>query len=469
MIRRTLGEIAAMIGANVDENWARIEIAGVSTDSRQVTEGQLYVPLAGERFDGHAFISDAFMKGAAASFWQAGRPNPPENEPLLVVDDPLTALQKLAGAYLKELNPKVIGITGSNGKTTTKDMVASALATVFRVHKTQGNFNNHIGLPLTILALGRDVEIVVLEMGMSGRGEIELLSELAEPDAVIITMIGEAHLLQLGSREEIARAKAEILSGLKNGGLFVYNGDEPLIEQVLPEMKRPAAFKPVRFGKSDTNDYYPTQIRIEGDRTSFSVAGNDIGANGAYTIPLLGEHNVTNALAAIAVAEAFGVPQARIAEGLASMQMTGMRIEKLTAESGLTVLNDAYNASPASMKAAIELLSSLQGYSRKFAVLGDMLELGGLEADFHREIGAMLDPNAIDELYAYGALGRLYAEEAAKRYPQDRVHWFADKAELAAKLEEAAAQQDVVLVKGSRAMRLEEVVQALTGAAAGRH
>jgi len=459
MIRRTLREIAAMLDATVDDVYADVEIQGVSTDSRRIANNQLYVPLIGERFDGHAFMGEALQAGAAAGIWQADVPNPPEG-PLLVVDDTLSALQKLAQAYCAQVQPKIVGITGSNGKTTTKDMVAATLATVFRVHKTDGNLNNHIGLPLTLLSMPQDSEIAVLEMGMSARGEIEFLSQLAKPDAVIITMIGDAHMLQLGSREEIARAKTEILSGLREGGLFIYNGDEPLIPQVLPEMKRPAAYRAITFGISVANDYSATDVRMGEDATSFQACGK-LASESTYTIPLLGLHNVTNALAAIALAQAFGVSEGDIADGLASMRMTGMRIEKVKAESGLTILNDAYNASPSSMKAALALLDTLTGYERKFVVLGDMLELGESEVDYHRQIGASLDPGVIEAVYAYGNLGRFYAEAAASNFPEGRVHAFADKDDLTRQLAASVTPNDVVLVKGSRGMRLEDVVKQL--------
>jgi UDP-N-acetylmuramoyl-tripeptide--D-alanyl-D-alanine ligase len=437
---------------------AGLIIAGVSKDTRTIEPGNLYIPLIGDRFDGHHFVQDAFDKGASASLWQKDHADAPAGAPLIFVDDTLAALQQLARAYAAKLQVRIIGVTGSNGKTTTKDMVAAVMSTSFNVHKTIGNYNNHIGLPLTMLQLSEDTEVAVLEMGMSGRGEIQFLSELAGPEAVIITNIGESHLLQLGSREEIARAKTEILHGLKPGGLFVYNGDEPLIEQTVSEMKLDKEIRSVRFGLQTTNDYYPTEMEMSGEGTSFAV---NAVSGVSFRIPLLGRHNVVNALAVIALAQRWGISADRIADGLQTMQLTGMRIEMIKAKSGLTILNDAYNASPTSMRAAIQLLHELKGYGRKFVVLGDMLELGPRAADFHREIGELLDPAEIGHIYVFGPLAKHIAEEARKRYAPDRVHTFDDKRELIDALTAEVAAEDVVLVKGSRGMRLEQVVLGL--------
>lgn len=226
MIIRTLGEIAEMCGGSLVHNQdSNIEIQGVITDSRQIAPGCLFVPLTGERFDGHVFAAQALEQGAAGVLWERRHGQAPQGA-VIEVDDTLIALQQMSQVYLRNVGCRVVGITGSNGKTTTKDMLYSLLSTTYNVHKTGGNFNNHIGLPLTILSMKPDTDIIVLEMGMSGRQEISTLSAIACPDVAVITNIGEAHLLQLGSREEIARAKVEIISGLKSGGLFIYNGDE---------------------------------------------------------------------------------------------------------------------------------------------------------------------------------------------------------------------------------------------------
>lgn len=227
-------------------------ITGVTTDSRQAAAGQLFVPLVGEQFDGHEYLEQAVQNGAVAALWKKGKEVPESlaHVPLLIVGDTLVALQRLATAYRSELFVRVVGITGSNGKTTTKDMAAAILGTSYKVHKTEGNFNNHIGLPLTVLQLEEDTEVAVLEMGMSGFGEIELLARIAQPDAAIITNIGDAHMLQLGSRAGIAKAKLEIATGLSEDGLLLYNGDEPLLEEELQRSTLPAGMVRRTFGLS---------------------------------------------------------------------------------------------------------------------------------------------------------------------------------------------------------------------------
>ncbi|GAA0135890.1 UDP-N-acetylmuramoyl-tripeptide--D-alanyl-D-alanine ligase [Paenibacillus sp. YSY-4.3] len=459
MIKRKLREIAAMCGGELrSPEDAELMIQGVTTDSRSILAGCLFIPLVGEKFDGHDFAGDCLAAGADAVLWEKAKGEPPGSA--VIVDDTLAALQQLAQNYLKESEVRVVGITGSNGKTTTKDIVFSLLSTTYNVHKTQGNFNNHIGLPLTILAMPEDTEIAVLEMGMSGRHEIELLSKLAEPEVAIITNIGEAHLLQLGSRLEIARAKLEILAGLKSGGTLVYDGDEPLIQEVLSESAtlKPGHFDTVTFGLQPYNDDYPIDLTFMDDGTEFTSSA---GGGEPLHLPLLGRHNVINCLAAIAVARYFGVTEAAIKEGLTQVKLTGMRIEIVKGRSGITILNDAYNASPTAMKAAIGVLENMQGYRRKIAVLGDMLELGETEDALHREVGAFMEGGKVDQLFTYGTLGAKIAAGAAGHLDQRSIHAYTDKAELIAGLVTVLHPEDIVLVKASRGMKLEEVVEAV--------
>lgn len=437
-----------------------IRVEGVFTDSRKPVEGSLFIPLVGERFDGHEFVQACLEKGAAGALWQNDHGVPPQEGAVIVVEDTLAALQGLASAYLAESQTSVVGITGSNGKTTTKDIVDAILSTTFKVHKTQGNFNNHIGLPLTVLSMEQDTEIVILEMGMSGRREIEALSLIAQPDIAIITNIGESHLLQLGSRLEIARAKAEIAAGMKPGGLLIYNGDEPLIKQVLAEAetKQPEGMKRFTFGLQTDNDDYPTGLMNAQNGVVFTT--KQLGEQ-ALTLPLLGTHNVVNCLAALAVARHFGVTAEQIASGLSSLKLTGMRIEVIQGVSGLTMLNDAYNASPTSMKAAIDVLEGLKGYRSRVAVLGDMLELGPQEQELHRGIGEYITPGKMDLVLTYGPLSVNIAEGAKLHMPAEAVHAFENKEEMTRYLLEKLHPRDVVLFKASRGMKLEDVVESL--------
>lgn len=435
-------------------------IAGVVTDSRKISPGCLFVPLSGDHFDGHHYSAAALAAGSAATMWQTDKGAAPEGGGVILVEDTLIALQKLSAAYLSQLAPQVVGVTGSNGKTTTKDMITALLEGQYRVHKTQGNFNNHIGLPLTVLSMSEDVEIAILEMGMSSRGEISLLASLAPPDVAVITNIGESHLLQLGSRKEIARAKLEIAEGLKPGGLLIYNGDEPLLAEVMQEeqFQTPENIRKFRFGLSADNDDYPTGMMTHNEGMTFT---SHLHADQALTLPLQGRHNVINALAALAVARHYGVSEQKIEEGLAGLKLTGMRIEVIQTSSGLTLLNDAYNASPTSMKAAIDVLQSMKTGGSRIAVLGDMLELGPDEVQFHREIGDYLDPAETDLVFAYGPLSAHIAETAAQTFGAGRVFAFTDKAELTSVLISKCDPGDAVLFKASRGMRLEDVLQSL--------
>ncbi|WP_150266684.1 UDP-N-acetylmuramoyl-tripeptide--D-alanyl-D-alanine ligase [Paenibacillus tepidiphilus] len=456
----TLQNIASMCGGELSSAGAADKlIAGVVTDSRRITPGCLFVPLAGEKFDGHAYAEGALAAGAAATLWQRDRGEAPAADAILV-DDTLEALQQLAAAYLNEVAPKVVGVTGSNGKTTTKDMITALLSQKFKVHKTQGNFNNHIGLPLTVLAMESDVEIAVLEMGMSSRGEIALLASLAPPDVAVITNIGESHLLQLGSRMEIARAKLEIAEGLKPGGLLIYHGDEPLLAAGLQEesFTAPQGLKLFRFGLGTDNDDYPTGMMNHSAGMTFTA---HLYPEQAFTLPLPGRHNVVNALAALAVARHFGVDEAQIEQGFRGLKLTGMRIEVLQTSGGVTLLNDAYNASPTSMKAAIDVLQSYKSGGIRIAVLGDMLELGPDEISFHQEVGAYLDPELTDCVYTYGPLAGHIAESAKATFGPGRVQAFTDKEKLADALIAKCRAKDVVLFKASRGMRLEEVLNRL--------
>ncbi|MGE7122496.1 UDP-N-acetylmuramoyl-tripeptide--D-alanyl-D-alanine ligase [Peribacillus sp. NPDC046944] len=457
MIKRTLRQISEMVnGLNDSKVFEPIEINGVTIDSRAVTKGCLFVPLKGEQVDGHQYVRSAIAQGASASFWQQDIPNPPTDLPIILVENTEKALQQLARAYRDQLNIKVIGITGSNGKTTTKDMTAALLATTYKVHKTNGNFNNHLGLPLTILSMDEETEAAVLEMGMSSRGEIEFLSKLAKPDVAIITNIGESHLLDLGSREEIANAKLEIVEGLPQGGTLIYHGDEPLLESRI--QKQFPHLRVLSFGRTERNDLFPLTITQEADSTSFTLGGEN---QGDYQIPVLGQHNVLNALAAILAAKELNIGNESIHKGLEAIRLTNMRMEMVEGINGQKIINDAYNASPTSVKAAIELIEGLSGFRNKILVLGDMLELGASEKDFHLRIGELIAVDQIDKVFTYGPLADYIAKGARKTFAAENVQSFQDKQQLIEALQTSTDAHDLILVKASRGMKLEEVVKAL--------
>ncbi|WP_445490579.1 UDP-N-acetylmuramoyl-tripeptide--D-alanyl-D-alanine ligase [Niallia sp. 03133] len=455
MIKRTLNRIAKMIGIeNTIEGAEDIVVHGVTIDSRKIKAGHLFVPFIGEKVDGHQFVEDAIKKGAAASFWQKDVPNPPKHLPLLYVEDPLKSIQQLAKSYRDELAVKVVGITGSNGKTSTKDITTNLLSLKFKVQKTEGNYNNHLGLPLTVLNLKEDTDIAVLEMGMSGKGEIDLLTKLAEPDVVVITNIGESHLLDLGSREGIAEAKLEIINGLKPAGRIVYFGDEPLLAEKITNLKH---LDKKTFGMMEKNDLFPVKIHQKENGSSFQLNRKET----IFDLPILGNHNILNALAGMLVADYFGISYEDMNEGLKTLKLTNMRMEMLKGQNGVQIINDAYNASPTSMKAAINVLESLPGFKNKVLVLGDMLELGPDEAVYHEEIGKSISKDKINYVFTYGNLGQCIAKGAKSMLPEKQVAFFSEKKGLIEALKNIVDDETVVLVKASRGMKLEEVVKAL--------
>ncbi|MGG4038257.1 UDP-N-acetylmuramoyl-tripeptide--D-alanyl-D-alanine ligase [Heyndrickxia ginsengihumi] len=457
MIKRTIQEIVAMINVVSEiDAIADITIQGVSIDSRKIEKGNLYIPLKGSNVDGHKFVEDAIRKGAAASLWQKDVPNPPTDLPLIVVDDVQQSLQELAKTYRKQLDIKVVGITGSNGKTTTKDMVSTVLSQKYKVQKTEGNYNNHLGLPLTILSLDEDTDIAVLEMGMSARGEISLLTNIARPDVAIITNIGEAHIQNLGSRRAIADAKLEIVEGLPDGGLLIYIGDEPLLQEKVPHI---TGIDTKTFGRSLSNDVYPVHITQQETGSSFKT---NLDPEVEYFIPVLGEYNVVNALSAISVGKEFSLEPQVIASGLQALKLTAMRMEMIDGIRGSKVINDAYNASPTSMKAAIHLIENFSGARRKILVLGDMLELGENEKQFHTEIGQAIDAEKIQFVFTYGELARYIAEGARDSFPETRIFSFTNKDELIQRLQARIEENDLILVKASRGMKLEDVVKEIS-------
>lgn len=444
MIKRTAQQIAAMCGGTIDERYADIKVEGVSIDSRFIDDAVLFVPFKGEHTDGHRYVAQAIESGAAVSFWQNDVADAPD-VPLIKVDDCLAALQKLSQSYLKEVRPTVIGITGSNGKTTTKDMVASVLSSKFKVKKTIGNYNNEIGLPLTICQLDDDTEVSILEMGMSGFREIALLSQLAEPDIAAITNIGESHMRDLGSRAGIAKAKFEITEGLT--GLFIYDGDEELLQPLAETFQG----EKQSIGFKADNDLQLRDIQQQDEVISFKVGSSE----SIFELPMLGLHNVRNAAIAVTIGRYMKLSDAEINRNLAHLEMTGMRMEKLAGPAGSTLINDAYNASPTSMKAAIDTMDVMDG--SKYIVLSDVLELGPDSEHYHREVGRYFAGKDMT-LVATGEEARYIYEEAEKYVP---AHYFRTKEEVTEFLRSRLNAETRVLFKASRGMKLETIIEAL--------
>lgn len=457
MIQRTLREVETMVeGYGLKKENADISIKGVCIDSRQIEAGQLFVPIIGERFNGHKFVKEAIKRGAVAAIWNKNEPIPNIEIPIILVDDTLTAIQQLAKSYRQQLNVEIIGITGSNGKTSTKDILASLLQTQYRTHKTFGNLNNHLGVPLTILELEENTEMGVIEMGMSNTGEIELLTSIASPDAAVITNIGEAHLEELKTKENIVKAKLEILKGLKSNGLFVYFGDDPLLDGKVKSID--IDYRKITFGHNFSNTYQPVIESVEENGILFRLKMHDCSS---FFLPMLGKHQMYNATAAIAVARYFGISFENIQKGLLKVEATGMRNE-LIHTGRCTILNDSYKSNPTSVLAALDTLYSIKNYSQKIVILGDMNGLGAEEIKMHEEIGVNIDATEIDYLFTLGPLAGYIARAARTRFQENRVFSCTSKAQLIRKLKKIIKDQCIILVKGSRELRLEEIVDELS-------
>lgn len=430
-------------------------IKGVSTDTRKIATGSLFIPLIGENFDGHDFLEQAITGGAIATLWQADHPLPQVNIPIIQVEDTLRALQQMAHQYRVELAIPIIAITGSNGKTTTKDLVGSVLSTKYNVSQTAGNLNNHIGLPLTLLSMSDETEIGVVEMGMNHAGEIALLSRIAKPNIAVITNIGESHLENLGSRAGIATAKWEIIEGLAEDGVVYLNGDEPLLQQKIPMIKN----KSVRLGFMKTNDEYPVEIQAQ-DLTGIQFTTNYDST--PFSLPLLGKHNILNALYAIQIGRHFDLGEKEIQTGLANAKISGMRLEVKQAKNGMLMIDDAYNASPTSMKAALNLQQTLEPQLEKWVLLGDMREIGEDEERYHREIGAIAIEKKVDRIYTIGDRGKWIAAGAQEACDKScMIHHFHSIDEASAHLQEEGNRNVLLLIKASQAMRLDKIVQKL--------
>jgi UDP-N-acetylmuramoyl-tripeptide--D-alanyl-D-alanine ligase len=456
MIKRNLKDIEKMVyGLGLKKEYEEIYIEGVSTDSRQIKKGQLFIPLIGENFNGHKFIDQAIEKGASATLWCKDEPIPNFDFPFILVEDTLIALQQLAKNYRNQLGVKVIGITGSNGKTSTKDILASILSIKYKTKKTMGNFNNHIGTPLTILNLDEDTEMAVIEMGTDNFGQISLLTSIAKPDVAIITNIGEAHLEGLKTKENIAKAKLEILEALNPNGLFIYCGDDPILKGQVENLN--IVQQILTYGTKTFNDYQCELNMVDGNGISFKLKSPNLQD---YFLPMLGKHNMLNATAAIVAAKYFNIPFETMQEGLYHIEKTGMRNELVYAE-GYTILNDSYKSNPSSVLAALDTLYSIEGYKQKIVVLGDMLGLGEEEIKMHEEIGLKIDPNQIQYLFTIGPLAKYIAKTAKMKFEKNKIITCKNKPQLIEKLKKVIKSNSIILVKASRPLELEEVVEKL--------
>lgn len=457
-MRKKIAEIINIVGGEwlgQEEELERI-VETVSTDSRNIEKNALFVPIIGEKFDGHRFVLETFTKGAVLSFWKRGHLQPPPHQPLLLVDDPVAAMQQLAKAYLKEVGCKVIAVTGSVGKTTTKDMIAALLKRKYITHANAGNFNNHIGLPLTLLSMPENTEVVVLEMGMNHFGEIELLSQIANPDLAVITNIGESHIEHLKSRAGIAQAKLEILAGMNHQGVLFYPHDEPLIVQNeafqrFKGMKRSCGLTP----DADVSGRVKKDLGLDG----FLL--EDLHTHMEYSIPIPGIHNAQNSLYALGVVTFLQMEASEIKKGFQQLSLSKMRMEKKRGRNGVTIINDAYNASPLSIRAALNFFDGITGWKRKIVVLGDIGELGQHGPQMHKELGKELSPSRFPIVYLTGELMK-HALEGAQEEGFHQVIHFDDKEALTARLRQELNPETIILFKASRFMQFEKIVDAIT-------
>ena len=427
------------------------EYTGITTDSRNIAAGNIFLALKGEKFDGHTYCAKALEQGAAAVLVE--RDMGTDQARTFLVKDTLDAYQQIAKAYRHSMpKVKVIAITGSNGKTSTKDLIAACLAEKYKVIKTQANFNNEIGLPKTLLTITDTTDFAVVEIGMRGLGQIRAMKPLADPDTVVITNVGETHMELLGSMENIAKAKSEILENLGPKNHAILNNDDTYVSQ----MSTGATI--TTYGIIKNSAVKGFDVKISGTDTAFSYKSTVTGKTQDVVMPLLGEHNVMNALAAIAVAEIYGVSDQDIATALHNIVMTGQRQEILHF-GDVTVINDAYNASPASMEAACKTLQKVteaQGQGRSVAVLSDMLELGKDSLAAHRKVGGYVADAGVKYLITYGQEAEAISAAAAEKGVQ--TEQVASKEDAAQVLKKIIRPHDVVLFKGSHSMAVDKVI-----------
>ena len=448
-----LYEIAEVLSAKNDvTQFENVPLRNAEFDSRLIEPGGLFVPLKGAR-DGHDFIATAFTQGAAATLSE----RPVAEGAYILVDDVLTAFQRLAQYYLEKMQVDVLAVTGSNGKTTTKDMLAQLLATTYKTYKTQGNYNNEIGLPYTVLHMPEDTEKLVLEMGQDHLGDIHLLSELAKPKTGIVTLVGEAHLEFFGGRTEIAQGKMQIADGLRKDGLLIVPADK-IVNEFLP-----ADCKLVRFGPDA--DIFLTRLEERKDSLSFDC--NFLEQK--IDLPVTGKYNATNAMIAAYAALQEGVSEADIAQAFSELELTRNRTEWKKAGNGADILSDVYNANPTAMRLILETFSTIPANpgGRKLAVLADMKELGADAKSMHGSMITSLNPEIVTDLFLYGQDMEALYDYAKEIYPPGKVHYFIKNDEkdqfeqLTKAVREKLTPADQILLKGSNSMNLAKLVEDL--------
>ena len=429
-----------------------------SKDTREIKSGDIYLGIKGERFNGSNFYKQALDNGAKGCILQDIEINENDkkeysNKFIIIVDNVVDAIQKLAKYKRSLYNIPVIGVTGSVGKTSTKDLIASVLSTEFNVLKTEGNYNNEIGLPLTILRL-KDHNAMVLEMGMSAFGEISLLTNIARPTTAVITIIGSSHIGELGSRENILKAKLEILEGLEPNGSLIINNDNDLLNMWNKDSKD--KHKHITYAIENKSDLNANNVKILDNSSTFEIELNE--KKYKIEVPVGGKHFVYNSLAAIAVGLEYNISIENIIKGIKTFSLTKRRMEILQTKDNVTIINDSYNASYESIKAALEYLKSTKA-NRKIAVLGDVLELGDFSKQMHKNIGKEVIKNNVDILITVGTeaqnINNIVRGKNIEEYS------FKTNEEAIKKLKDITKSKDIILVKASNGMHFEEIVDAI--------
>jgi UDP-N-acetylmuramoyl-tripeptide--D-alanyl-D-alanine ligase len=454
----TVGRIASLAGGSVTCGDPAAVIETVTTDSRELGKNNLFIPLIGEKYDGHSFIAPLSESGSIRSYltMREGYTDIAMKNEVSEIrcSDTLAALSSIASRHRDLMNAKVVGITGSNGKTTTKELVYAVLNTQKKCLKNQKNYNNEIGVPMTLLGLQIQHDIAVIEMGMNHAGEIDRLSRIVKPDIALITNVGEGHLGFLGSMENVARAKSEIMHGMSDGSLLLANRETNCLDVIVREASlRGLTVK--TYGLSADADIRPASYRLSGGRTAVLYKGVEIA------VPLYGIHNVYNIVAAIAVAGEFGVEPEAIQKALAGFE--GMDGRSQIIDRGYVVINDSYNSNPLSLEYALRSAREIFPGRRKIAVLSDMKELGDFTKACHIECGRAVARNGFDMLLLWGDCAHYYSEGAESAgFGSKNIILFNTKDELSRYLAKIADQNDVILIKGSRSMKMEDVVNAIT-------
>ena len=426
-------------------------ITGAVTDSRKVEEGFLFIPIKGARVDGHDFIPQVFEKGALVVLSDHALPE--ETGPYILVSSTTEAMKKIAAFYRTQLSCKVVGITGSVGKTSTKEMLASVMSEKFNTLKTQGNFNNEVGVPLTLFRLREEHELAIVEMGISDFGEMSRLGKIVKPDMCVITNIGQCHLENLGDRDGVLKAKTEIFNFLKEGGKAFLNGDD----DKLATVKEVNGLKPVFFGFDKKNDVYATDVDTKGlAGTSFTAVTPKGKMKIRVNVP--GHHMVSNALAAVAIGLELGLNEKQIAAGVAAFKPVSGH-SSIVETKHFTIMDDCYNANPVSTKAGIDVL--IQTDERKVAILGDMFELGADERKMHYEVGEYAAKKGIDCIICAGELAKEYYDGAKAAGKKENLYYFPSRDEAIENLKDIVKVNDAILVKASHGMKFEKIVEVL--------